>query len=375
MTTRESRIMKKNILFNVSLFAILGTIDANASAHMYANTISAHNIAAIQHSVTQTMFSSFAGSMRGTMGGQKLRTQAINAQANENPASTYGRAPMYGRAPLYGEYNDDGTAGRSGGDTVNPDATLNSLWANWQHMGDNAKFDNFDRLDSDADIFMFGVAGGTSEFASGLSKWGLYTGFVNGEQKNNHINIDEQGGFFGIYNGNVFGDLGLYATINGGVLNNSATTTDGTDEYSNFWAGGAINATYDFTLDQTFTIQPGVHLAYTWIRGEEYQSANGDEIKNNALSIFEFAPSIRAIKHIANGWFGSINAKYAIMSTTNNDLTVNNIATSTLETGNFKEYSLSLEKNVANFNFTGTFGRRDGARDGWIGSLTVKYLF
>ena len=367
--------MKHTILLSASLLTMLGTIDANASAHMYANTISAHNIAAIQHSITQTMFSSFAGSMRGTMGGQKLRIRAINAQANENPATTYGRAPMYGRAPLYGEYNDDGNAGRSGGDTVNPDAILNSLWANWQHLGDNAKLDNFNRLDSDADIFMFGIAGGMSEFAGGLSKWGLYTGFANSEQKNEHINIDEQGGFFGIYNGNVFGNLGLYATANGGLLNNSATILENTDKYTNFWVGGAINATYDLPLDQTFTLQPGILLAYTWVRGEEYQSINGDKIKNNALGIFEAAPSIRAIKHIANGWFGSLNAKYAILSTTGNDLTVNNIPTSTLETGNFKEYSLSLEKNVEQLNFTGTFGRRDGARDGWIGSLTIKYLF
>lgn len=368
--------MKHSVLLGASLFALFGAIDANATtAHIHANTISAYNIATIQHSISHTMFSSFAGSMRGTMGGQKSRTDAIKAQAQENPHATYGRAPMYGTASMYGEYNDDGSAGRSGGDTFNADAALNNIWVNWQHLGDNAKFNDFDRLDSNADIFMFGVAGGAAEFAGGLSKWGLYAGFIDGDQQNTDIELTEQGGFFGIYNGNMFGDLGLYATINGGVLNNTATTVHGEDEYSNFWMGGVINATYDFAFDNTFTLQPGLQMGYTWIRSENYTSANGDILENSALSMFEVSPGVRAIKHIANGWFGSLNAKYIMHFASGDELVVNNIDVTTLDTDNFTEYSLSLEKNIANFNFSATFGRRDGARDGWIGDLTIKYLF
>lgn len=368
--------MKRTTFLSISLLALLGTPDAHASdAHIHANTITAHNIATIQHSVTQTAFTSFAGSMRGNMGAQKRRTKSIMAQTNEDPATTYGHAPMYGTAPLYGEYNDDGSAGRSGGDIYNADAALNSIWLNWQHLGDSAKFDDFARLDSDADTFMFGLAGGQSEFAGGVSKWGLYAGFVDGDQHNNEIQIESQGGYFGIYNGNLFGNLGLFATINGGVLNNSADTIHGTDEYSNFWLGIATEITYDFSLDGTFTLQPGIHLGYTWIRGEDYTSASGDILKNDAFGMAEVAPTLRAIKHIANGWFGALNAKYVMIFDNGGDLSVNGTGTDILETDNYREYSISLEKYVNHFNISANFGRRDGARDGWIGGLNIKYAF
>ncbi len=369
--------MKHTLITIPTTLLALSTIsNANASdAYMHANTISAHNIATIQHTITQTAFSSFAGSMRGTMGAQKQRTKFIGAQALENPMTTYGHAPMYGTAPLYGEYNDDGSAGRSGGDTFNSDAALNSIWINWQHLGDNAKFDDFARLESDANTFMLGLAGGQSEFAGGLSKWGLYMGFVDGEQQNNDITLDEQGGYLGIYNGTTFGNLGLYGTINGGALNNNVTTIYGEDEYTNFWVGGAVNITYDIALDPTFTLQPALHVGYTWIRSEDYTSASGDILKNDAFSMTEVTPTLRAIKHIANGWFGALNAKYVMIFANGGNTTVNNLSISELESDNYVEYSLSLEKYINHINVSANIGRREGARDGWIGGLNIKYAF
>ena len=368
--------MKHTIFLTVSLISLFGLPEAHASdAHIHANTISAHNIATIQHSITQTAFSSFAGSMRGNMGAQKQHTKSIAKQNNEDPKTTYGRAPMYGTAPIYGEYNDDGNAGRSGGDIHNTDAALNNIWLNWQHLGDGANFDDFSHLDSNTNIFMFGIAGGMSEFAGGVSKWGLYAGFSDGNQHNNNLDLESQGGYFGIYNGNLFGDLGIYTTINGGVLNNSADTIHGTDEYSNFWVGAATKIAYDFALDGTFTLQPGIHLGYTWIRGEDYTSASGDILKNDAFHMFEVSPTLRAIKHIANGWFGALNAKYVMIFDKGGDMSVNGFGTDILETDNYREYSISLEKHVNHFNISANFGRRDGARDGWIGGLNIKYVF
>ena len=369
--------MKHTTFLTISLFSLLGTTGAHATtnAHIHANAITAHNIAVIQHSTTQTAFSSFAGSMRGTMGAQKSRSKSISAQRSEDPKTTYGRAPMYGSAPMYGEYNDDGRAGRSGGDIYNADAALNSIWLNWQHTNDTANFKNFSHINTKTNAFMFGIAGGQSEFAGGLSKWGLYTGFINSNQHNNEIEIESQGGYFGIYNGNTFGNLGLYATINGGILNNSVDTIHGDDEYSNFWTGGAISATYDFALDGTFTLQPGIHLGYTWIQGENYTSASGDILNNDAFSMTEITPTLRAIKHIANGWFGSLNVKYVLTFDNGGATSVNHVSATALESGNYTEYTLSLEKYVNNFNFSANFGRHDGARDGWIGDLNIKYAF
>jgi hypothetical protein len=45
------------------------------------------------------------------------------------------------------------------------------------------------------------------------------------------------------------------------------------------------------------------------------------------------------------------------------------------ENVDLSEYGITLEKNVSNLNLSATIGRRDGARDGWIGGINVKYVF
>lgn len=367
--------MKKTSIFAISALSIATISPAMAAdSHVYANNITTHNIAVLQDTITSGAFRSFRGSMNATLGNQSILS-ARATQSNEDPYKTYGRAPMYGTASIYGEYNDDGSAGRSGGDLANANAALNNIWINWQHISDNAKFDDFERLDSKFDVGMFGIAGGLSELMGGVSKWGMYAGYIDGAQNNSEIQIDENGGFFGIYNGNIFGSFGLYATINGGVLNNSVTGIHGTDEFSNFWMGGIVNATYDIALDRSFTLQPGIHAGYTWIRSENYTSASGDIVHNDSTSFIEIAPALRAIKHIGNGWFGSLNAKYVMIIANGGDLSVNTTSIDSLESDNYTEYGLSLEKSVSHFNLSAHFGRRDGARDGWIGGLDIKYMF
>lgn len=363
--------MKTTSLFISPLLFLTFASGAHAySSHIYANTISAHNISVLQHTITQTAFNSFEGSMATHLGQQ----QTSNLPAPNSP-DLYGRAPMYGAAPVYGEYNDDGLAGRSGGDGLNTNAALNSIWFNWQHLGDNAKFDDFSRLNTKYDMVMMGLAGGRAKMGNGISEWGLYTGYVGGTLENSDISIDGQGGYFGVYNGFSIGVFNLSTTINGGVIDNASDTQNGTDDFTNFWVGGAINATYDIALDNTFTLQPGIHAGYTWIKSENYTSVSGDLIENDAFSMLELSPEIRAIKHIGNGWFGSLNAKYAMIFANGGDIVVNDNSISELEIGNFVEYSISLEKSISNVNMSANFGRRDGARDGWIGGLNIKVIF
>lgn len=356
--------MKQQLFCGIALFSAFATHSTFAApAYTHANTISAHNIGVIQHSITQSAISSFMAAP-GYIIGQHAKQALPDTHT-----------PLYGTAPMYGEYNDDGNTGRNGGDIYNADATLNNIWVKWNHLDSDAKFDDFAKLNTDIDTFMFGISGGQTEFAGGISKWGLYSGYITSDQENHDIKINENGGFFGLYNGNTFGDLGIYATVNGGVLSNSADTLFGTDEYTNFWIGGAINTTYNIALDNTFTIQPALHLGYTWIRSENYTATSGDIINNDAFGMLEVSPTIRAIKHIGNGWFGALNAQYVMLFTNGGDTTVNNVGITELESNNFFEYSISLEKAVSNFVMSGHIGRHDGARTGWIGGINIKYVF
>ena len=364
----------KNLYTLLTTAAIAGfaTSAIAAPAHLYTNTVTTHNVATMQQTVIQNAFQSFAGFMSTNT---HKRPQKYAPMPKEDPNATYGRAAIYGTAPLYGEFNDDGTYGRSGGDSINTNATLNSLWTNWRHTKDNVKFDEFDRIDSKSDVFTFGVAGGQSEFIGGLSKWGLYTGYIDATQTNSEFEIEETGGFFGIYNGNKFGKFGLYTTLNGGVLNNTVNTKFGTDEYTNMWAGAAVNATYDIALDSTFTIQPNLQIGYTWIDSDNYTSASGDTIRNDEIGIFQVTPMLRAIKHIGNNWYGSANIQHVMFFDNGTNTVIKKVEQNELNIGNYTEYGITLEKNISNLNLSATFGRRDGARDGWIGGVNVKYVF
>ena len=363
-------------LTNASLFLLAFTTCAHAATHTTAHTtsITAHNIASFQHNITQTVFSSFSGNAYTKLDTQKASCNYGLQKTHEDPTATYGHAPMYGTAPTYGEYNDDGRAGRNGGDTFSTNTALSNIWLNWEHLNGNTKFDNFAHLDSKTNIYTFGIAGDTSDSTPNLSKWGLYTGFIKNQQETQEIAIKSQGGYFGIYNGNKIGNTGLYFTANGGVLNNKTSAAHNNDEYTNFWAGGAINATYDFAMDTTFTLQPGLSLGYTWIRGENYTSAS-NKIASDDFHMFEVTPALRAIKHISNGWFGALNAKYIIPLNKGGKTYVNNTPITTPQADDYHEYTISLEKSVHNFNLYINFGRRDGTYSGWIGDLNIKYIF
>lgn len=370
---------------NISIFAssllflasAIGNASAKTPAHLYANAISANNIAVMQHSILSTAMNSgdrLSSAVHDAYAPQPKQTTE-HPDKNIDPSKIYGRAPMYGTAPMYGEFNDDGSQGRSGGDGNQP--TLGNMWIAWQHYGNDTKFDDTARLDSDMDLVMLGLAGNKTAFSHGMTEWGLYTGYVGSDQENDSLAIDENGGYFGVYKKFIFdgGKFNILSSLNGGVLSNSAETTYGTDEYTNIWAGGALNATYNIALDRTFTLQPALYAGYTWIKSENYTATSGEVLKNDNFHMFELTPAIRAIKHIGNGWYGAIGAKYVILFANGGDLDINGITADELEFDNFTEYGLTLEKTVDNFGISANIGRRDGARDGWTGGLNLKYLF
>lgn len=371
--------MKSASLFAITAFIITAADAFAAAPHMYANTVSVHNIGAIQHSIMLGAMQSFEGSVSAALGSRaKIVTPALQEEnADKNSADLYGRMPLYGTMHLYGEYGDDGSVykkGRSGGDALQR-PVINSIWINWQHFGDDLKFKHYDRLDSDYDLIMFGLAGGEAQLGNGISEWGLYGGYVGGTQENKFLNIDENGGYFGLYAGYNIKNFNLSASVNAGALYNRAENEFGTDEYANMWAGGALNATYNIALDNTFTLQPGVYAGYTWVKSANYVSHSGDNVANQNFAVFEVAPALRAIKHIGKGWFGFIGFRYTFAFANGAEAILNGVNLSELDTDNYAEYGIGIEKSIDRFNVSLNFNRRDGGRAGWNGGLNLKYIF
>lgn len=357
----------------LSALAVFCTTYAWANVpHTYTNQISAHNIAAFQQSIISTTTQAFAP-LPQTQTGDSVKPSAPTYYRPSN-TSAYGRPQMYGTMPMYGEFNDDGMAGRSGGDTVN--ASLDNVWINWNHAHDKLAFNNTERVDSDYDNIMFGLSGGATQLGKKtFSRWGTYAGYINAETSAQNINIDTQGGYLGIYNSLTWNTFNIATIINGGVTDNANEIVYGTDNFTNFWISGNINATYNMALDKTFVLQPGIWAGYTWIKSDNYTSVSGDEITSDNFSIWHIAPNIRATKYIGSGWTGSIGAKYVMTFMENGDLRINNTIAPELESDNYTEYDLRLEKSIGNVKLSAGIGRRDGGRDGWVGNGNIKIRF
>lgn len=104
-------------------------------------------------------------------------------------------------------------------------------------------------------------------------------------------------------------------------------------------------------------------------------SMSGDTVANQNLNVFEVAPEIRAIKHIGKGWFGSLNFKYAFMMGNGGDVVINGNVMEELETRDYAEYGIGIEKSIDRFNVALNLNRRDGGRTGWSGGFNLKYIF
>ncbi len=364
--------MKHTFFFGLSALALMTALPAGASAtpYAYANSISAHNIAAFQMSITNTAIQTFSGSSAAALGGSKRRAIA-DAQIAKQTAA---KANLYGRMSTYGEFNDDGSArGRSGGDIGRPE--LNSIWFNWGHFGDNVKFDGFTELDSDYDVAMLGVSGGDFQMIGGIAHWGIFGGYVGGTQENSALKLEENGGYVGLYSGLQLGNYMVAVTANVGVLDNTADSIIDSDNYSNMWTGAALDMRYNMALDDTFTLQSQIYANHTWIRSASFRTESGNNIDNDNFHMFSVAPGLRAIKYIVNDWYGFMGVRYAFNFATGGEVQLNGTAMADLELDNYSEYYIGLEKSIDRFSISANIGRRDGGRTGWIGGLNLKYLF
>ena len=373
--TREFIMNTKHLISTGILFASMFGFTSHANAsYMYANSLSINKISTIQDSIIRTAMHTFSRTPTAVMSRQQqiISNQSVE-QTNQNTPDMYGHAPMYGTAPMYGEFEAHEFAGRSGGETELAD--IKTLQLGYSHYDTKVKFDNFERTASDYDMLIFGLTDGYTHFMDTTAAWAIYAGLVNGNTSANSVHIDEFGGYAGLYGRIDMNNFGLAASFNGGALSNEAKHEFDSDDYTNMWAGAGVNATYNINLDNTFVLQPGIYLGYTWIKSGDYLSDSGFQISNTDANVFEVSPSLHAIKHINNGWYGTAHVRYVKTSTSGDEITINKMKYNGLTPENFVEYGLSLEKSVERFTFSGTILRRDIGQDGWGGNLNIKYIF
>lgn len=361
--------MNLRITFLSATSAIFCTIAANA-AHIssYSNNITADNIAVMQHFVINNAIQNFSGAEFAHHNIQLTDTNTPETNSN-----------LYGSMLYYGEYGDDygttSTRGRNGGDNLQI-SNVSHVWANWQHYNDDVKLTKNVKMDTAYNIGMAGINGGATQFASGVIDFGFYTGYIGGTQDNRQLDIDEHGGFLGLYTNYSHGAFNLYASINSGLLYNHAKNIYGTDEFSNIWMGSALHATYNLYINNTFIIQPNVYFGYTWIKSPDYVAHSGEHLYNKNFNMYDITPGIKLIKDLTYNWNLSIDGKYIINHLGNNGhFYSDTTAIKQLKNKNFFEYGINIEKQIKELNFSANIKRHDGGYTGWNFGLGIKYLF
>lgn len=362
----------KHIQLYLICTALLIPHASNAAPHhFYSNNISANNIAAFQHSISHTTIHSFGIENKST------NTNTPTTQYKNADKSLYGTMPLYGEMLTYGEYGDDGSvfsSGRAGGDTPNA-PSIDNFWINWAHFGDDVKFEKLNTLNSDYDLVTIGFDFGKKQVKHHEYKIGLFSGYVNANQTNDHIELEENGGYIGAYIEYQYNNLNISGIIDGGVIFTNSEIISGDDEFANPWVGGTIKTSYNLKLDDSFSLRPTLYIGYTWIKSANYTSTENHTIENQNFNMFEVTPALRAIKHIANQWYGTLDVQYITNISGGGNTTIDDKKISKLDTTNYTEFSLGLEKSIDNFCLSAHLGRREGERSGWIGGFNLKYTF
>ena len=363
--------MKKTSIWLLAMVATVGAVPFETRAanisHMSANGIAVNNIVVMQHSIMHNAFDNFDRSMANAL--DRPSKEAFE----DEPKTVKDYTKDYGKMPTYGEYGDDGTvfaSGRSGGDFD----TTNTMWADWQHAQDYAKFDDFHRVDSKHDIISLGFSDTPSEHDSGISEFGGFGGVIISDEDSGAVELSENGEYLGLYYAYHSYGFNLNSAVNFGTLF-SDTKSDAFGKYdlTNIWGGAALNASYNILLDETSVLQPGLYAGYTWIYSDGYKTSSGHEISFDNFQAFELSPSLRTITHIGDGWVGIMSARYVFNFTDGGVLKHSGL--SSLDMGDYAEYGITFEKSTEILSLAISLNRHDGARTGWTGGLHARYRF
>lgn len=345
-----------------SVVAIMFASNALAGAapminHLYSNSIVGTNIVNIQNAIAQNAIDRF---------GHKIAMKSYVAPVAK--VTDKSDPDIYGKMRVYGEFGDDGTVfGRSAGDMD----VENNVWLNWNHFNGYMNFDDFGKIDTRSNIIM---AGTSDDF--GFGNFGVFGGYVGSVQDGAYdIDLSENSGFVGVFDGFNIGGFSLDALADAGVMFTKSKLVAGEDEFANIWVGAGLNISYDVRIDDSFYMQPFVYGGYTWVRTPNYMSVSNDYVVGQNFNSLNLIPGVKFVKNVIGDWYGTANVKYVVSSNHGGVANIAGVAVDRLDYGNHTEYNIGVEKHIDGFDLSLNIGRSDGAYTGWQGSATVKYVF
>ncbi|MBQ8750560.1 MAG: autotransporter domain-containing protein [Alphaproteobacteria bacterium] len=252
----------------------------------------------------------------------------------------------------------------------------NNAWVSVIGSDDKVEFDTFETIDAE----MMSVAGGFTSDKNYIGKteanFGVYAGYLSGESKYTGNEIDQEGAYIGLGSLLRNGNFTFANAINTGFINNKAKHSFGTDKYDTYWAGLSLKGGYDYHICNTLTVQPFVYAGYTFVDTEDYTSKSGAKIKNDSLNLFEIAPGLKINKDFSNGWNGFAQVRYTFVMDDGGNTNIDSAVLPNISAKDYVEYGIGIDKDINSaWSLSADVNRRDGGREGWNGSLTIKYNF
>ena len=348
-------------------YALIGilitSVAHSADFGLYANSVSAHNIAAAQHEIANRVFTPM-GKATYVPSVTPTKTVVETPAENDDPDA-------YGEMLYYGEFGDDTgvlplVTGRSGGDAASDE----HFRIGWQHFSDNVKFKSNPHAKSTADLAF--VAYGNEFNATRVEFFGGYSG---AHTKNGAMDLDSDGAFVGASFGKKFGDLELSAMADFGLAVNDMTSVIYGDDFNNFYAGIMANASYTYSFDGDVFFRPALRGGYTWVNSANYVAAGGDNIANRDFGFFEIIPMMDIFGDVGDGLSIGAHAGYIMNFETGGRTQVNYVNIPKLDIKDYFEYGIVLSQNFDGFSLNINLGRHDGARSGWNGGAEFRYVF
>ncbi len=339
---------------------LVSSVAHSADFGLYANAVSARNIATAQHEISNRVFMPMHG----------ISTATIKKTVTDTPKYEPNDVDDYGEMIYYGEFGDDTgvlplVTGRSGGE--NGDEYFR---VGWQHFSDNVEFKSNPHLESTSDLAF--VAYGNEFDASRIEFFGGYSG---AHAKADALDIDTDGAFIGASFGKKFGGLELAAMADFGIAFNDVKSAVYGDDFNNFYIGIMANVAYEYGFDNDVFLRPALRAGYTLVNSANYISQNGDNVSNKDFGFFELSPMLDIFGNVGDGLSLGAHVGYIMHFANGGEASVNYVALPELKINNYFEYGIALSQSIDNFMLSINLGRHEGARNGWNGGAEFKYMF
>ena len=262
------------------------------------------------------------------------------------------------------------------------DAEKLSTWVQVFGSEDDVKLKHLSgTIDSEFQGIVGGVDSRKFAYENGLQAvYGVYFAYTGGKQEYEDSKIKQKGGYIGLSAALRKEALFSNFALNGGYLNNKATSDWGKDKFDTKVISLANKTGIDLAY-KGLTVTPAMNLSYMGINTEDYTNSAGIRMDNAFMNVFLVAPEVKVAKDFGDGLEGYAKTAYKMFFYDNNKIKADGVLLPEISSKPYIEYGLGLKKDWSkseaqkDVTSYAEITRHDGGRKGWDINLVLKLDF